>query len=581
MRIVSLGLSSAILVFGAISDSYAQTSCPSPDSPGPSSAFVSLPDHQSSQSGQAQVSLSDHWEATDDYSTRSASAGVSASPGSLTLHMSVQGSAFAPELLAGAQTGGGGVGEVYSNEMFSVRRASDGIPWSGTFTMYAAASGSTSASSLALPNYGNSQASLWFIVNNAVIAQSYATSVNGDPSTGVVYELAGGAVPITVGIGNGFGSFVSQGYGRVAIILQIGGVTKSSGAASIHAGLSFGGLQAFDSTGAAVRLSELIIESSSCTDYTLPLGGLPLGDADHDGVLNANDHCPNTPSGTKVDSDGCAIPYHLTLQIPDNRSEPSDFNLSISNKTQVFAILTGPAGEIVGKQVRFRYRAKDLKVSGHDHFDPTQPPGFSQWTPPVCNVTLVVSVNGIDTGDCSAKLTVPEFSGEWDIEAVLDGDPSVAAKETLTVAVSGLMQLPNNPNLRLVGMYGAMSCTGNVVMSRHSDNHWGSLQLVKNLLLIAEDFAINAGLILRINDMSLKGGGAFDVESEWDPDPHVAHRWGHNVDIDLFAMRPDGTCESMEYSGGPLADLAVIIFNKTGRFPVFEGNHYHLNHSYR
>ncbi len=39
------------------------------------------------------------------------------------------------------------------------------------------------------------------------------------------------------------------------------------------------------------------------------------GDSDGDGVDDDHDQCPNTPAGSKVDSDGCAIVENMTLDL--------------------------------------------------------------------------------------------------------------------------------------------------------------------------------------------------------------------------------------------------------------------------
>jgi len=73
-----------------------------------------------------------------------------------------------------------------------------------------------------------------------------------------------------------------------------------------------------------------LLTISSCTKEGLELwdeltdrsgwGSLPM-DADHDGVMNNVDLCPNTPNGESVDSNGCS-PSQLTVQLiaPDNNA---------------------------------------------------------------------------------------------------------------------------------------------------------------------------------------------------------------------------------------------------------------------
>ncbi|MGE3512896.1 MAG: hypothetical protein AB7N65_28880, partial [Vicinamibacterales bacterium] len=115
-------------------------------------------------------------------------------------------------------------------------------------------------------------------------------------------------------------------------------------------------------------------------------------------------------------------------------------------------------------------------------------------------------------------------------------------------------------------------------------NHFGSLQLRTNLLSISNQFhSASNGLRLRINDMSLRDGGIFDFNNQWNAD-HNAHRWGHNADIDLYAENASGQCVSLDFGDEFLSDqynLFGIIFNVTGVWPVFEGDHIHLNRAVR
>ncbi len=49
-------------------------------------------------------------------------------------------------------------------------------------------------------------------------------------------------------------------------------------------------------------------------------------DSDNDGVFDANDQCPNTPAGLKVDSDGCKIILSETVKIDLNIQFPNNSN---------------------------------------------------------------------------------------------------------------------------------------------------------------------------------------------------------------------------------------------------------------
>ena len=47
---------------------------------------------------------------------------------------------------------------------------------------------------------------------------------------------------------------------------------------------------------------------------------------------------------------------------------------------------------------------------------------------------------------------------------------------------------------------------------------------------VADSVCGHTSLLIRINDMSLIGGGPFDVYNDWDT-PHENHRQGVNADI--------------------------------------------------
>jgi outer membrane protein OmpA-like peptidoglycan-associated protein len=57
-------------------------------------------------------------------------------------------------------------------------------------------------------------------------------------------------------------------------------------------------------------------------------------DADHDGVCDAVDQCPNTPAGARVGPSGCDCDYVLTLDFPFNSAE-----LHAEDKAKIDAII--------------------------------------------------------------------------------------------------------------------------------------------------------------------------------------------------------------------------------------------------
>ncbi len=65
----------------------------------------------------------------------------------------------------------------------------------------------------------------------------------------------------------------------------------------------------------------------------------------------------------------------------------------------------------------------------------------------------------------------------------------------------------------------------------HPDNHYTTIYAMTNTWLIAETYYEQTGTTLGINDMSIRWGGLFDINGNWN-NPHMSHRRGEDVDID-------------------------------------------------
>lgn len=123
-----------------------------------------------------------------------------------------------------------------------------------------------------------------------------------------------------------------------------------------------------------------------------------------------------------------------------------------------------------------------------------------------------------------------EVSGEEKIIANVNGEKKAEAK--VTVKVPDLHQLSG----------GALRLTGNERPGpgdRHPANHYGTYSTVVNAGSMAADFYDKFNATLGINDMSLPGGGLFDISGAWVP-PHSSHRKGTSVDIDRNAQAQNG-----------------------------------------
>lgn len=119
--------------------------------------------------------------------------------------------------------------------------------------------------------------------------------------------------------------------------------------------------------------------------------------------------------------------------------------------------------------------------------------------------------------------TAPELSGSEEIviHSILPGGTTRrAGSTTISVAVPNLEPLSEGSTYRLTGQ-----------TPMHEDNHYAIKDVIKNIKAIAQDFYEGFQATLGINDMSLPGGGLFDIYGNWAP-PHNLHRIGKSADVD-------------------------------------------------
>jgi hypothetical protein len=72
----------------------------------------------------------------------------------------------------------------------------------------------------------------------------------------------------------------------------------------------------------------------------------------------------------------------------------------------------------------------------------------------------------------------------------------------------------------------------------HPGNHYGKPLLLQKLSELAVAFHHNFNKKIFINDMSLEGGGLFDIKATWSP-PHKTHRNGLIADVNSTTMTED------------------------------------------
>lgn len=156
---------------------------------------------------------------------------------------------------------------------------------------------------------------------------------------------------------------------------------------------------------------------------------------------------------------------------------------------------------------------------GHDHHDDSRPQGTLE---PISGSTG-------DTGFAFTTVyTAREVAGvtEVGVTGRTPSGGSIFGGFTIGVRVAGLEELAEGENYDLVGSFGEPGVT-----SQHIGNHYGTPALNAMLVRLADDHAAAfPGEVLQYNDMSLVGGGLFDLGNNW-VRPHRDHRFGRNLDL--------------------------------------------------
>ncbi len=144
------------------------------------------------------------------------------------------------------------------------------------------------------------------------------------------------------------------------------------------------------------------------------------------------------------------------------------------------------------------------------------------------------------SGAATVVYTSTEVSGVEKIIAEVVDDKESKCESPVRVRVPGLFDLGLGGSYRLTGNTGRAAI--------HPNNHYGTGSTVVRTHYMANDFYEQFNATLGINNMSLSGGGLFDIDGDWDT-PHDWHRKGTSVDIDRCAMptnknnpNPRGDC---------------------------------------
>jgi len=219
------------------------------------------------------------------------------------------------------------------------------------------------------------------------------------------------------------------------------------------------------------------------------------------------------------DQDNRKNPAYVDSTSPDQRRKIID-SLKVDT-TMVFVKLTDGQNRSVSS---YRFRARALVVDstgGHDHIPGRTKGNFITPTGDTLNNANVVT--GSD-GQVRFTYLSSGFGGMDSL--VVDGhSPSDTGTVKVELSFGDFTLLQAGTHYTLTGAYGDPN-----VHSVHKVNHYGTQNLVTQLGVLADSVFRKSGLILKYNDMSLKGGGPFDITNNWNT-PHQNHRQGVNVDI--------------------------------------------------
>jgi hypothetical protein len=278
------------------------------------------------------------------------------------------------------------------------------------------------------------------------------------------------------------------------------------------------------------------------------------------------------------------MPETILPFIPTRNTIP-DAIRDIPKETTIEAQVTscppgssGPSSVVVTLQMDPDQPGQGTPEAGGHFHNTTRPKGTFEPTVTPTEAMCTATLDAHGRGKCSVTYRSSPVSG---VETIIGQASDFRdAEAKVNIQVPGLVNLRDiRPNFfRFTGQTGT-----------HPDNHWATPNTFKNIQLVALDFAEltcatpATCAVLRINDMSLKQGGVFDICARWDPavscppltgarGGHHEHRTGTSVDIGLTACRglvPDNQaslptdCPPAERSVSVARDtIGRICFNR-------------------
>lgn len=272
-------------------------------------------------------------------------------------------------------------------------------------------------------------------------------------------------------------------------------------------------------------------------------------------VIRAVARAPSSATSNLGLQAAAATTYDM---LPSNYQTVNYFNSVYSFTLYLISSSTGapiPNAQLVIKSITPRAFS-----GGHDHNDSSRPKG---------SLDRLTGNTGADGQQFLLNYTAPEFAGVTDFEAdcaaPVPGYTCIPGTFQFTVGNNGLVDLGPAMDYELTGSFGQAG-----VSSMHTNNHFATASFAAKLRALATTYYLkyqaSSSPKLRYNDISLEGGGLFDVFNNWST-PHKEHRIG--ISMDLGLVHPARYTDLLKF----MQQLGI-----TGKTYV-EGNHYHVRES--
>jgi hypothetical protein len=282
------------------------------------------------------------------------------------------------------------------------------------------------------------------------------------------------------------------------------------------------------------------------------------------------------PSNTVLDPTGnfCVTQQNLTITLSGSSEiEPSNGS-TINTLPFIATVIDQNTGQPTTNPVNVHISLKvDPTSGGHDHGDSTRPRGGIAEVQ-TCTSDAECWSNSTANGAVVFNFNPTDASGTHTITATCDGCSNTATAN-VDVKVDGLWPIPDS------GYYALTEDGSSKVIGSTTDhvyNHYLTTAASMKLWRLAADFynyqiqnGVKTPILLHLNDGSLKWGGIFDLDTDWD-EPHAEHRRG--IVIDVRANSNPGAIPAADYAAFKQMAKQLKVD------PYFEGDstgqHFHL-----